>query len=81
MPLLLPKESFGRGIAAPLPNSTLNPNHWGGRGAGTPAPQLPLVPEKFGASKFCRFKEQKKETKGRKVLLFTLYPNILKFQI
>jgi hypothetical protein len=32
---------------------------WGGRGVGTSAPQLPLSPEKFGAGKFCRFKEQK----------------------
>jgi hypothetical protein len=34
---------------------------WGGRGAGTPAPQLRLAPAKFGAGKFCRFKEQKKK--------------------
>ena len=43
-------------------------NAWGGRGAactlkrsegvGTPAPQLRLAPAKFGAGKFCRFKEQ-----------------------
>jgi len=36
-------------------------NRWGGRGAGTPAPQLRLAPAKFGAGKFCRFKEQKRK--------------------
>jgi len=45
MPLLLPKYSFGRGTAAPLPTNTLKQNYWGGRGAGTPAPQLRLAPE------------------------------------
>lgn len=36
MPLLLPKYSFGRGIAAPLPINTLKLKHWGGRGAACP---------------------------------------------
>jgi hypothetical protein len=39
---------------------------WGGRGAGTPAPQLRLAPAKFGAGKFCRFKEQKRKFLRRK---------------
>jgi len=61
MPLLLPKDSFGRGIAAPLPVNTLKQKHWGGRGAGTPAPQLPLSPAKFGAANYAAlFKERTK---------------------
>jgi len=61
MPLLLPKYSFGRGIAAPLSINTLKQNLWGGRGAGTPAPTTTVAPAKFGAGKFCRFKEQKRK--------------------
>jgi len=49
MPLIFPKYSFGRGIAAPLPINTLKQNLWGGRGAGTPAPQLRLRRKNIGA--------------------------------
>jgi len=44
-----------------LLRSGLQSKSMGGRGAGTPAPQLRLAPSKFGAGKFCRFKEQKRK--------------------